>query len=171
MSAHTEHDQELPEGFEVGGTFRVTSEEKAAWVVNKLLTYDEQLARLDAQHAKMRAQLLARRDSFSAMFLAPLRQWAEANPPLKGKTIHLLTGSLSFRRVKRSAKVVDPKAALRWAEDNLPEAIQVTVQKKPDAAYLASYFESTGEIPDGVTILGDHDEFYVRAPKPESEEF
>lgn len=170
MSAHTEHDQgELTPDH--SGTFRVSSEEKAAWVVNKLLGYDEQLARLDAQHAKMKAQLFARRESFEAMFLTPLRQWAEANQPPKGKTIHLLTGSLSFRRVKAGAKVVDAKAALRWAEEHLPEAIQVTVQKKPDAAYLASYFESTGEIPAGVVFQEEREEFYVRASKPAEEEF
>lgn len=170
MSAHTEHDQDdvQPDAW---GTVRVTSEEKAAWVVNKLLGYDEQLARLDSQYQTMRRRLLAQRESFEGMFLVPLRQWAEANPPAKGKTIHLLTGSLSFRRVRRSAKVTDPKAALRWAEEHFPEAVSVTVQKRPDAEALRLHFEETGEIPDGVTILGDHDEFYVRAPKPAEEEF
>lgn len=172
MTTEPIYDQgELPEGAEAGGTFRVNSEEKAAWVVNKLLGYDEQLARLDAQHAKMRAQLIARRDSFAAMFHVPLRQWAEANLPAKGKTVHLLTGSLSFRRVKGGAKVIDAKAAVRWAEEHFPEAVQVTVNKRPDAEALRLHFEETGEIPAGMVFEEERDEFYVRAPKPENQEF
>lgn len=172
MTAPAEFDQgELPEGYEASGAFRVTSPDKAAWVVNKLLGYDEQLARLDSQYQTMRRRLLAQRESFEGMFLQPLRQWAELNPPAKGKTIHLLTGSLSFRRVKAGTKVVDAKAAVKWAEEHFPEAVCVTVQKRPYVEALRAHFEDTGEIPPGVVFEEEREEFYVRAPKPETEEF
>jgi len=169
LSRVSEHLGGEPEVVIADDWFRVDSEDRASWVVNRMLGYDEQLTRLDRQYELMRERLVNERDGFRSRWLVPLRLWAEANQPKKGKTIHLLSGSLSFRRVKRGAKVVDPKAALRWAEEHLPEAVLVTMHKKPDAEYLASYFESTGEIPDGVTILGDHEEFYVRAPKGEED--
>jgi hypothetical protein len=151
--------------------FRVDSEERAAWVTNKILGYDEQLARLDNQYKAMRARLEGERDGFRSRWLQPLAMWADANLPKRGKTIHLLTGSLSFRRLKAGAQVVDQKAAVRWAEEHFPEAIQLTVTKRADAECLRAHFEETGEIPPGVLFKEERDEFYVRAAKVAEEEF
>jgi phage host-nuclease inhibitor protein Gam len=162
---------DMPEAQAPEEYFRVDSEGRAAWVTNKLLSYDEQLARLDAQYKAMRARLEGERDGFRAQFLVPLQQWAEANLPKKGKTIHLLTGSLSFRRVKGGTRIVDRQALLNWCEDHLVEAVTLTMQKGIDAEVVRAHYEDSGEIPPGVMLQEERDEFYIKAAKADKEPF
>lgn len=148
--------------------FRIDSEERAAWVVDKLLSYDERLERLDAQYKRTRARLVADREAFEARFLVPLQQWAGHHLPRRGRTVHLLTGSLSWRTVPATAKVVEAERALAWAEEALPGAVVVTTTKRLDPQALRAYIEAEGEIPPGVGLVEEHDRFYVRAPRKEA---
>jgi hypothetical protein len=153
-----------PEGF------RLDSEEAAEWVVDKLLTYEERLARLDRQYKRTRAALVREKESFSARFLVPLQVWAGHQLGRGSRTVHLLAGSLSFRRVKGGPKVLDADAVLRWADEALPEAVVEQVTRRIDAQALREYVLREGEIPPGVSLIEDHDAFYVRAPKAQEVE-
>lgn len=147
--------------------FRITDENRANWVVDKMLSYDERLDRLDRQYKQMRGRLEGERDGFRSRWLVPLRTWAEANQPKRGKTLHLMTGSLSFRRVRGGARIVDKAAVLEWARESMPSAIVSVITERVDAEFIDGHFRQTGEIPAGVEVQEERDEFYVRAPKGE----
>lgn len=143
--------------------FRIDSEERAAWVVDRMLTVDEKIKRLDRQHERARAALVREREALDGLFLVPLQQWVEVNMPRKGRTIHLLTGSISFRRVKGGPRVVDSAACLAWATEALPDAVVTHVTRKVDAQAIKEHVRETGEIPPGVQIAEDAERLYVRS--------
>jgi phage host-nuclease inhibitor protein Gam len=155
-------DNQAPDEVATPEVFRVVNEEHAAWVVNRILTVEEKIARLEAQYKKASAALAREKEALEARFMAPLEAWAEANLPRKGRTIHLLTGSLSFRAVKGGPRVADSAATLAWASEALPDAVITQTTRKVDAAAVKAYVMDTGEIPPGVEIIEDAQRFYVR---------
>lgn len=148
--------------------FRINNEERAVWAVDKLNTFDERLARLDAQYQAMRKQIADDKASFEGRFLLDLEDWAKANPPKKGKSIKLLTGTLGFRSVKGGPRVVDKDAVIAWASSDEIErgsflAYETVVKVNTDA--VKDYVASTGEIIPGVEIKDDEERFYVKGAK------
>jgi hypothetical protein len=144
--------------------FAIDSDERAAWVVDKLLACDEAQARLNAQYEAMARGIARRREGLEKRFGEELRAWvAQQLEGKKGRTLHLLTGSCSFVRKPGGPRVVDERAALAWCFEHLREAI-VMPQVKPRVAadVLKRHVTETGEIPAGVEIVDDEDTFRVK---------
>lgn len=116
----------VPEGW------TVDSEDRAAWAADVILSHEERCERIKRQHVSvlMRAEKELKRAR--EFFMPMLRAWAEKNPPKKGKTIHLSTASLSFRKKPGGLFVQDEAACVEWAEAHLPEAIRREVTRKVD---------------------------------------
>lgn len=111
----------------------IRTEDDAAFATDRLLALNEQIERLERQFERNRARL-ARELMRAQEFFGPmLEAWARAHPPRKGKTIHLATGDLSFRRVNGGLHIEDADACLEWAEEKLPEAIRREVVRRLDA--------------------------------------
>lgn len=114
----------------------VDSEEKAAWAAERILEGREAILRLERQFERNLTRAhreLARRESFLG---AQLKAWAQANPPRRGKTIHLATADLSFRRTAGGIVIENEEQALEWAEQHCPEAIRRGVLRKLDFALM-----------------------------------
>ena len=165
--------EDEPQATDEGQAFRIDNEARAAWAVNKMLGFDEEEARLDAQYKAMKENLSKRREAFRARFFVELEDWLRgALAGGKRKSLDLLTGRVGLRAKKAGFLLRDKKAALEWAKEHEPSLVlteQVTVEKlDTDAAKeRAAELQQAG---DGETIPGlewqdAHDALYVEARK------
>lgn len=155
----------IEDGNPVPTGWRIDTEERAAWAVDRILAAEERLERVKAQAAHW--QRLAEREleRARAFFCPHLEEWAREHPPARGKTIHLATGDLAFRTVRGSLRVADPERALAWARANLPGAIDRKVTERVVAIEVRSYADKTGEIPPGCVVDNDREAFDIRGPR------
>jgi hypothetical protein len=141
--------------------FEIRDSNQAAYAADRILTERERLARIRAACAAQIAdadRAVARTEAF---YLPALETWAAANPPRKGKTIHLPTGALSFRAVPGGPRLVDPEAALSWARQNKPDLI--VVRESVRITDLKAWIEASGgELPDGVEVVEARETFDVK---------
>lgn len=146
--------------------FAVVDEGSAGWVVDKLLSYDERIARITEQFLAMTAGLKADKARFERRFLPELEAYYD-RVPKKGKSLKLLTGTLSKRSVTGAPKIVDEKAVLEWAETDLPKAlVPVPATVKLDGDAVRKHCKATGEVVPGVEWTPDREVFDVKGPKP-----
>lgn len=155
----------LDDGPPVPGGWRIDSEERAAWAVDRVVSAHERLARVKAQCAHWLRVAERELERAEAFFVPQLEEWARENPPHRGKTIHLPTGDLSFRTVRGTLRVHDVDAALAWCRVNLPMAVDRKVVERVVSIEVRSYADKTGEIPPGCIITEDAEAFDVRGPR------
>jgi phage host-nuclease inhibitor protein Gam len=144
------------------GGFHVDSQQAAEWVIDKMIALEERAERLDAQYKAMKAAIIRDRESLDRRFSSELRAWASENMPVKSKTLHLLTGSVSFRTVRGGPRIADSREVEAWARENLPEAVIEKIDYKIDAQMIKNHVQAWGEIPPGVEIADDREEMYVK---------
>lgn len=123
--------------------FSIQTEEQASWAVNTLLTLDEQIDRVKAQHTKVLRLMEGARDRARDFFEAHLRAFLEAHPPAKGKTLHLPHGSLSLRMVPGGPRIDDEAACLEWARRSAPKYIRRIVTERLDSEGVRELYERT----------------------------
>lgn len=145
--------------------FCIDSESKAAWAVDKVLSFDERIARIKAQSAEMIRQIEGEQRRFSDFVTPHLQAWIEAHPPAKGRSVKLISGTIGYRFKPGGPRVVDKEALLVWAKDRLPAAVEVKTTESVPADAVKAHVASTGEIPDGVELVGDTDTFYIKGQK------
>lgn len=145
--------------------FAVVDEGSAAWVVDKLLSYDERLARLKEQFLAMVRALEADKARFERRFLPELEAWFDGQAK-RGKSLSLLTGTLSKRTVPAAPTVADEAEALAWAQEHLPAALKtVPATVKLDGAALRAHVKETGEVVPGVEWREARETFAVSGLK------
>ncbi len=158
----------------IGNTIRldfdlidIASEQDAAKAVDMILSARDRVERLDraaaerAAESKRLIEEAQRRVAMTEALCMPgLESWAKANPPKRGKTIHLSTGSVFARQVGGGPVVVDDDAALAWAEQHLPAAVKV--EKSVLRTPLKDYIKATGVVVPGVTVEPVRDKFDVK---------
>ena len=142
-------------------------EEAASWAIDRVLTARARIDRVTTQASILVARLQKELDRTEGYFFPHLEDYLRANPPAKGRTLHLLTGSLALRTKPGGARVRDQDAAVAWAREHLPAAIMQRPAPSPtvDAASIKAHVEMTGEVPDGVDVVDAVDVFDVKAPK------
>jgi phage host-nuclease inhibitor protein Gam len=145
--------------------FHIHDEASADWAVDKLVSMDEKLERLERQYKAAKAAIVRDKEALERRFLSEIRAWAEGQLTGKTKTLHLLSGSISFRSVKGGPRVRDAAEVLAWARESLPEAIIETVTHKVDAQTVKDHVKAWGEIPPGVEIVDDRQELYIKPVK------
>lgn len=161
MSAPIEVDDEVA----VASGFAIVDDATASWVVGKILACDEELQRIEAQHAVIVAAVKRRKAALEARFGAELRGYAAQR--LEGgrtRTLHLPTGSCAFRVTRGGPRIVDEQLALAWAIAALPAAVR-TPEPRPVLIKdeVKAYVEMTGIVPPGVDVIDDVDAFTVKA--------
>lgn len=138
------------------------TEAEAAWAVDIVLSYDERLERLDEAHRTYRAQLERERQRAVEFFEPHLREFYEANPPKRGKTIKLVTGRIGFRKVGGGPRIQDKEKVLEWAREHRPDLVEVETRESVPAAGVKDHVGKTGEIPPGVVVLDDEERFQIK---------
>lgn len=146
--------------------FRVQTEADADWVLNRLASITDEITRIQT-HAQARIIRLVKQYHYlNNRFTFELEDFARrklAESGGKKKTVNLTHGSVFIRKVKRSIKVTDRAEAIEWVKENLPEAIKYDYSKST----LNEYILKTGEIPECVEIIPEHEKFYngIKLPK------
>ena len=139
--------------------FTPDTSEKVNWVLGKIADRRAAAARI-----RENAELMARAEDREAEALewrfGPALQ-AFARQELAGgakKSIRLYNGVLGYRTKPAAAVVDDDAAALAWAREHLPEAVQERIDKKA----LADALLSNGEALDFARLLPAEETFYIK---------
>jgi phage host-nuclease inhibitor protein Gam len=141
------------------------TEADATRLVDRLLSVDERVHRLGVQYERMRGELERERTRLREWALPLLEDYARAHPPSRGRTLRLLTGDLSFRRVPARLEVRDVERVTAWARERCPDALVERVTVHVDHRTISQHLDRTGEIPDGAQLVDERDSFAVKAPK------
>jgi len=115
----------------------------------------DELARLKAESAKMIRELEAKLDFTLATQGAEME--AITRRLLKGKARHVKTpwGRAGLRSQPDTVKVIDVEA--------LPmKFLTFKTRRLPDLKAIKQHFNDTGELPDGVEYVPQHDTFYTK---------
>lgn len=149
-------------GVEVDEGFHVRDAATANWVVRKILEARAYAARVTAwaelehRRAERDEQFLLRR------FGVELEEWARqqiATQHDKRQSVSLPAGSIGFRVEPTKLCVTDEPALLAWCRQHLPSAIRTV--ESPMKTPLNDHLKTTGECPDGTTLIGGGRKFYV----------
>lgn len=132
--------------------FAIDSEERANWYLSKLANIETERARVKAQAAVILAALDRREQSLKGRFDAQLADWArERLAGAKTKTLRLLQGTIAFRTVAGSLRLIDKEAAFVHARTELPECI--ITREELDAAAYRKRAQETGEVLPGIETV------------------
>lgn len=151
-------------GNENGEAFCPTDEGGVNWVLGKMAD-----ARARAARIRENAEMMARAEERKAEALewkygASLQTFLRAelaggkNKDLKRKSVRLYNGVLGLRTKPAGVSVTDPVAALSWAQEFLPVAVTLSLDKKA----LADALLTTGESVDFATLNHAEEVFYIR---------
>ncbi|MBA3777086.1 MAG: host-nuclease inhibitor Gam family protein [Betaproteobacteria bacterium] len=142
-------------------TFAVNDTTSANWVVRKIIE-----ARAYAKHVKEWADGELRRaereeQCFLHAYGRQLEDWARAEIA-KGrrKSVKLPAGTLGFRTDPPKLDVMDEMKLIAWCRTSLPTALRIETHIFKQ--HVKDHFTITGECPDGASISGGGQRFYVR---------
>jgi hypothetical protein len=150
----------------------IITEEEATRLVDRLLSQEERIARLEAQHQRMYIDLTKEQQEIEAEAIPLLEAYWRANPPRRGKTLRLLTGDVQLLSVP-GRWGIDPKheeEVIAWAMLHLPDAVAVDVRRRARITKITEHIEATGEIPDGVRYTDQHEKVVIKATKKGDDE-
>ena len=139
--------------------FVPTDEGGVNWVLGKMAD-----ARARAARIRENAELMARAEERKADALewkygAALQTFLRAEiAGGKKKSVRLLHGVLGYRMRPAGVSVTDPAAALVWAQENLPAAVALSLDKKA----LAEALLTTGEALDFARLNPAEETFYIK---------
>jgi hypothetical protein len=110
----------------------IRTEDDAAFAVDRIVSIEEQIERVQRQYERNMTRLereLARAREF---FEPHLQLYFAQHPPKKGRTLHLATGDISWRRQPGGVFVDDEVACMAWAEETFPDAVAREVKRSLD---------------------------------------
>ena len=149
---------------EVNERYVADTDQRVDWVLEGIQVQDAAIAALSLRLSAITANLTSmikdheqRRAWKLSRFSSDLQLFAAAQ--LEGKktrTYKSPYGSLSFRTVPGSLKILDPEAALAWAESNAPEAVKVVKSVK------VSEIDKAADLPECFEITEPRDAFYIK---------
>ncbi len=134
--------------------FHITDEKSANWYLRKLANIEAEKQRIQAQTAKMIAELDADASGLKFLYEGELQEFVRAELTRKGgkkKTLHLLQATCAFRSVPASVRVADLNAALQYAKENglpcivISERIDAEEYKKLAAGVMLPGMDTTPE--------------------------
>ena len=153
-------DDDSAEDGSAADAFMPDSAEKVDWVLGKISA-----ARAEAKLIRENAELMARECERRAEHLewkygASLQAWLRAElGEGRRKSVRLLHGVLGYRMKPAGVSVTDPAAALSWAQENLPAAAVLSLDKKALSAALLE----TGEAVPFAEFQAPEETFYIKS--------
>lgn len=151
----------------------ILDEQTAADAVDRVLTLDDRIRRVEAERDAFVRRCEARIEHLRAEraqvwdgLRGPLQRYYEAHPPRRGRTLHLPTGSLAMRVRPGGPRKVDEAAVKSWAAAEAPDFLVEEYVSRLRWADLKKAVEAGEvEVPPGVEMVDDSETFEVKAPK------
>lgn len=150
--------------------FRITDDAAADWLLKQYSCIDAEIALIQAQAAAAVTRLKSDRENLERLYQSELEEYTRQR--LQGekrgrKSVILPHGTVQFRKVPAGLKVVDPAAALLYAQDHCPDVVLNAPHL--DAAHYRELAQnalnSTGEILPGVEYVGERESFSIKFGK------
>lgn len=141
--------------------FAVEDAMSANWVVRKVAE-----ARAYAKHVKAWADGEVRRAENEEKFFVhhygrQLEEWARVEiVGGRRKCVKLPAGTVGFRRDPPKLDVADEQRLIGWCRSALPEALRV--ETRILKSLVKGHVQQTGECPDGASMSGGGQRFYIR---------
>lgn len=157
MEMEAEDDADFPGETFAKHNFSICDEDSANWYLRKQATLATEIARIKAQADAIIKPLLADSERLQSRFEAELQAWAQEQIAARGgkrKTLDLLQGSIAFRTVPASIKIVSDEEAFVYARTFHADLIQ-TIEKLDTSGYRAAAkaaMEETGEMIPGTEV-------------------
>lgn len=154
-------DEQLP-GDEVEG-FRIEDEARATWALGRIAATTAALAvakETAAEYVKAATKEAERAREF---FEPHLESYFQDNPPKKGKSTKLASGTLGYRTAKGGIRIIDQVMLVEWAAETDPTMILTVTKRTVAAAEAKAHYRATGEIPAGCDLTEDSENFYAKA--------
>jgi hypothetical protein len=142
-----------------GEAFCPTDAAGVDWVLRKM-----NAARAEATVIRQNAELMARAcerqaDALEWQFGPAIQTWLRAEiDGGKKKSVRLYHGIVGLRTKPAGVSITDPAAALAWAQEFLPDAVAVRLDKKA----LADALLTSGEAVDFATLNREEEVFYIK---------
>ncbi len=152
--------------------YQLTNRKEAAYVVGAIQMVERQIKDRRAQYeievAKLRRLVDFWRTHYTPAVEAVVRAELVAAGG-KGRSITLATGvgktltRAGFKKSRERLDVVNEQAAVSWADENLPQAVQKTTKFSLLRDPVTQHIKATGEKPDGCEYHpGGVDTFFIR---------
>ncbi len=143
--------------------FHIDSDEKANWLVKKIVgTYVmEERAQQWSEKEKRRA--CREREFFFRRFGNELEAWLRQKLQSENgrrKSIALPAGVVGYRTEPARLQVMDEAKLLDWCRRVLPDAVKVSETVLRSA--VSDHIRATGEVPGGAEVGGGRERFYVK---------
>lgn len=160
--------------------FHVVNEETADWVVSKIQGWERELEQREAAFKSMKTKLEKKIAWFKGRFGEELQTFADEQLAIRnargGKPVKSVklpcNGVIQYRKVQDSIKIHDKTKYEMWVQENVPEVVleytPVIDKKRLNLLLMGKKDDSgervggTGEIPDGATLVPEHDVFYIK---------
>jgi hypothetical protein len=142
-------------------SFAIEDASSANWLVRKIVE-----ARAYAKHVKAWADMEVRRAErdeqfFLQRFGHQLEAWAKGQIAKgRSKSVKLPAGTVGFRIEPPRLDITNEQRLIGWYRTTLPGAIRI--ETRVLKSVVKDHLEQTGECPDGVSIAGRGQKFYVR---------
>ena len=148
-------------------SFHIDTEDKANWLLRKLANIDVEKERIRKQYETRTAQLDTDRAELLHLYGGELEAFARReldSTRSRRKSLTLLQGTLSFRKVNASVRLFDALEALRWAEENRQDLLHVTptLDTTGFRELATKTLEETGELLPGMEFLPEREAFSIK---------
>jgi phage host-nuclease inhibitor protein Gam len=142
--------------------FHIDSDRAADWLLRKLANIDAEQKRVQAQAARIVAELQSDADNLRRLYEGELVNYARQRLAEAGRgrrTLHLLQGSVALRFVPASVRLSDPFAALDYARQAAPALVrtQVSIDAAGYRDQAAKHWKETGELLPGCETTPEHE--------------
>lgn len=147
--------------------FAIDTEDKANWLLRAHLVLNAEEQQIERQAAARLADIRKRRASLKARFDLELEDWARSemeNRRVKGKTLKLLCGNISFRTVRGGLKLTDADSAIDHAKvlGAVQEIVTVKIDRDRYVQIAQDALHRTGELLPGIEMLPDRESMSIR---------
>lgn len=144
-------------------------EANVIWYLGKVNQFDDAEARIKAGYATIMRQLKAARMALARDHGTKFKSSVDTLIKRQGgkkKSVDVLTGKAGYRQSSESLKVIDEAAAVEWATEHCPDALDVKLART--TPLLKHVKENGGEVPPGCEHVPADNKFF---PQIESKAF
>lgn len=160
---------------EVKPEFCIDSDSAADWLLQKYAALDAEIVLITAQAQEAVKRLQADRQSLEHLYQGQLEAFVReriADERRGRKSLILPHGTVGFRTVPASVRIVDEQVARVYAErTKMPNAILVTELLRTGVygALAKKALEETGELLPGIEYVPERESFHIKQGKKEEQ--
>lgn len=148
------------------GRATIETEADASLVVKTFADLNSERERVEQQYKARLARIAGKERSLDYLFGSALEAWTAANITKKKRSIILPDGTVGFRKKNAGVTTCDPAALRKWADKELPAAINW--DKAPILMTIVTEHEKEHGLAPGRVEVPEDDVFSIKYPKKDT---